>query len=179
MDNLEKYIRDNKKEFDQHRADKEKLWANISERLDKTSEPIPLWRSGVFKIAAAVILFVGLSLLTLIVVNGGTAEAAEGYATEELLEIDRHYQGLVFQQVKLLKDHPRLSEEDKEEFLSFMDELDEEYEQLKVEMRDNLDNERVLEAIVNNYKKRIELIEKLLQQINSSKNESEYEGYVL
>ena len=51
--------------------------------------------------------------------------------------------------------------------------------QLKLEMRDNLDNERVLEAIVNNYKKRIELIENLLKQINASKKEIDYEGYTL
>jgi hypothetical protein len=103
----------------------------------------------------------------------------EGYASEELLEIDMHYQHLVHQQVVLIQENPKLSAMDKEEFLSFMDELDEEYMQLKLEMRDNLDNERVLEAIVNNYKKRIELIENLLKQINASKNEMDYEGYTL
>ena len=60
-----------------------------------------------------------------------------------------------------------------------MDELDEEYKQLKLEMQHNLDNELVLEAIVNNYKKRIELIENLLKQINASKKEMDYEGYIL
>jgi len=46
-------------------------------------------------------------------------------------------------------------------------------------MRNNLDNERVLEAIVANYKKRIELIENLLQQINDAKKTSEDYGYTL
>ena len=103
----------------------------------------------------------------------------DAYANEELLEIDMHYQHLVYQQVQLVKNHPKLSASDKEEFLSFMDELDVEYQQLKMEMRNNLDNERVLEAIVANYKKRIELIENLLKQINASKKEMDYEGYVL
>ena len=81
--------------------------------------------------------------------------------------------------MQLVKNHPKLSADDKEEFLSFMDELDREYQQLKLEMRNNLDNERVLEAIVANYKKRIELIENLLRQINASKKEMDYEGYIL
>ena len=61
-----------------------------------------------------------------------------------------------------------------------MDELDAEYEVLKKEMQKNLDNEQVLEAIVGNYKKRIELIENLLHQLNESKkpDEDEY-GYTL
>jgi len=66
-----------------------------------------------------------------------------------------------------------LSEENKAEFLSFMDELDAEYEVLKKEMQKNLDNELVLEAIVSNYKKRIELIENLLHQLNESKKQDE------
>ena len=101
------------------------------------------------------------------------------YASKELLDIDMHYKGLVSYQVQLVQNNPNLSEEDKAEFLSFMDELDAEYEQLRIEMQSNLDNERVLEAIVSNYKQRIELIENLLKQINDSKlNDDDY-GYTL
>ena len=60
-----------------------------------------------------------------------------------------------------------------------MDELDDEYAILKLEMKKNIDNERVLEAIIGNYKKRIELIEKLLKQINDSKKTIEEYGYTL
>jgi hypothetical protein len=79
----------------------------------------------------------------------------------------------------MVKNHPDLSQEDKDEFLSFMDELDEEYGVLKLEMEKNLNNERVLEAIIGNYKKRIELIENLLRQINDSKMINDDYGYTL
>ena len=46
-------------------------------------------------------------------------------------------------------------------------------------MKKNLDSEIVLEAIISNYKKRIELIENLLQQINESKITDENDGYNL
>lgn len=181
MDNFEKYIQENKEAFNVHKVDRDKLWKGIADQLDEKEVPkvISLWKSGKLRIAASIVLLVGLSLLTFLFVGNPSAQEMEGYASEELFEIDLHYKNLVFQQVQLVKNHPKLSAADKEEFLSFMDELDREYEQLKQEMKYNLDNELVLEAIVNNYKKRIELIENLLKQINASKNEMDYEGYIL
>ncbi|SHG71354.1 hypothetical protein [Flagellimonas flava] len=181
MDNFEKYIKENKEAFNVHKADKDKLWQGISDQLDEKEEPkvVPLWKSGKLRIAASLAVVIGLSILTFLMLGNPSTQSMEGYASEELFEIDLHYKNLVYQQVQLVKNHPKLSAGDKEEFLSFMDELDQEYEQLKQEMQNNLDNELVLEAIVNNYKKRIELIENLLKQINASKNETDYEGYIL
>ncbi|MER3376183.1 MAG: hypothetical protein RIM83_16205 [Allomuricauda sp.] len=180
MDNFEKHIRENKQAFDTHKVDKDKLWQGIASQLDEKPKPkvIPLWKSRKLWVAASIVLLMGLSLMTFFTMDTSN-QNRDAYANEELLEIDMHYQHLVHQQVQLVKDHPKLSDEDKEEFLSFMDELDEEYQQLRMEMRDNLGNERVLQAIVENYKKRIELIENLLKQINASKKEMDYEGYVL
>ena len=181
MDNFEKYIKENKEAFNVHKVDKDKLWQGIATALEEKEAPkvIPLWKSGKFRIAASVVFLVGLSLVTFLMLGNPNAQEMDGYASEELFEIDLHYKNLVYQQVQLVKNHPKLSTADKDEFLSFMDELDEEYDQLKLEMKSNFDNERVLEAIVNNYKKRIELIENLLKQINASKNEMDYEGYIL
>lgn len=181
MDNFEKHIKENKEAFNVHKVDKNKLWEGIASQLEEKDKAkvIPLWKSRKLRIAASIILLMGLSLTTFLMVSNPVPQMGEGYANEELLDIDMYYKNLVFQQVQLVKNHPTLAAEDKEEFLSFMDELDDEYEQLRLEMQNNLDNELVLEAIVNNYKKRIELIENLLKQINASKNETDYEGYIL
>ncbi|MCP4975491.1 MAG: hypothetical protein GY931_04970 [Maribacter sp.] len=179
MDNFEKHIREHATEFDEHKADTAKLWENIAKEL-KTEEPkvIPLWKSPMIRIAASVVLLLGLAgYIGMSVLGMGNTETQ--YASKELLDIDMHYKGLVSYQVELVKNNPKLSDGDKTEFLSFMDELDEEYEQLRVEMRNNLDNERVLEAIISNYKQRIALIEQLLQQINESNIIKEDYGYTL
>ena len=179
MDNFEKHIRENAAQFNTERADKAKLWANIAPALEKP-EPkvVPLWKRPIFRMAASVVLFLGIaSFLGLSIYGTGVDETH--YVSKELMDIDSHYQGLVAYQVALVQNSPHLSAMDKEEFLSFMDELDLEYETLRTEMRSNLDNERVLEAIVANYKKRIELIENLLQQINDAKKTSDDYGYTL
>ena len=179
MDNFEKHIRENAAEFDEYMADKEKMWANIAGELKtETRKAIPLWRSPMLKMAATLLLFLGIASVIVLQVFGPTNDEIQ-YASKELLDIDMHYKGLVSYQVQLVKDNPNLSEEDKTEFLSFMDELDAEYEQLRLEMNKNLDNEQVLEAIVSNYKQRIELIEKLLKQINESKVIDDDYGYTL
>ncbi|MDT0621458.1 hypothetical protein [Croceitalea vernalis] len=178
MDNFEKHIRDNAAQFDEHKADRTKMWANISTELEK-EEPkvIPLWKSPIIRIAASFLLLIGIgSFIGLSVFSGGEQTQ---YASKELMDIDIHYQNLVSYQVKLVQNSPNLTDDDKAEFLSFMDELDAEYKTLRIEMRNNLDNERVLEAIVANYKKRIELIENLLKQINDSKLQEEDYGYTL
>ena len=181
MDNFEKHIRENKQLFDDQKADRAKLWANIESKLDNP-EPkvVPLWKSPLLRIAASVVLVFGLSAFiwtTMLTTSNNTLQ--NGFVSQELQDIDVHYKSLVSNQVQLVKDHPKLSDKDKEEFLLFMVELDEEYALLKLEMQKNLDNEIILEAIVGNYKKRIELIENLLHQINDAKKTNDDYGYIL
>lgn len=178
MDNFEKYIKENKLHFDEYKADKSKLWLNIESRLEKPvseTRSITLWNHTIMKVAAIFIIALGLFS----VINISTESSNDDIVSQELNEIDSHYKGLVAYQVKLVNKNTELSPEEKTEFLSFMDELDEEYEILKIELKKNLDNERILEAIVINYKKRIELIENLLKQINSTKNMENDDVYTL
>lgn len=180
MDNFEKHIRENAAEFEDHKADRSKMWASIALQL-KAEEPkvIPLWKSPVLKIVASIAIVLGISGIIGLMVYGSGPLTETQYVSKELLDIDIHYKSLVSYQVQLVRDNKNLSEEDKAEFLSFMEELDAEYEELRQEMEKNLDNELVLEAIVSNYKQRIELIENLLRQINDSKLQEEDYGYTL
>jgi len=181
MDNFEKHIRENKQLFDDQKADRARIWANIESKLDNPkSEVVPLWKSPLLRIAASVVLVLGLSAFiwtTMFTTSNNTGQ--NGFVSQELQDINVHYKSLVSSQVRLIKDHPKLSNEDKEEFLMFIVELDEEYKLLKLEMQKNLDNEVILEAIVGNYKKRIELIENLLRQINDTKKTNDDHGYIL
>jgi len=181
MDDFEKNIRANKSLFDEHKADRSKLWANIESKLDTPKakpKVIKLWSQPMFKVAATIVIALGIfSLVNIMNTNGESQH--NNFANQELNDIDAHYKGLVAYQVKLVDKNTQLSAKEKKEFLSFIDELDVEYEALKIELNKNLDSEVILEAIVINYKKRIELIENLLKQINSSKNLEDEEAYIL
>lgn len=184
MDNFEKHIQENKELFDDQKADKRKMWDAISIELDAVEiisvKVIPLWRRPLFKIAASILVLLGLfTIVGPLVINLTNTGIETNYAAKEVLDIEMHYQNLVEYQVNLVKEHPSLSKQDKDEFLSFMQDLDDEYDLLKLEMKKNLDNERILEALIDNYKKRIEIIENLLKKINSSKKINDDYGYTL
>lgn len=177
MDNFEKYIQKNKQLFNQHTPDKAKMWAAISNELNNEKPKlIPLWKSLKFRVAASIIIVLGIFSIIGFSFNQNTSNS---FVNQELQEIDMHYQGLVAYQVQLVQKNTQLSSADKEEFLSFNNELDKEYEALRLELGENLDNELVLEAIISNYKKRIELIENLLEQINNSKSKVSKDEYIL
>jgi len=180
MDNFEKHIRENKNLFDDHKVNKEKIWANISNDLNHKEIKVKvLWKSSIVKIAASLLLLLGIATTIGVTVDHNLNIEKSTYAPRELQEIDMHYKNLVSYQVKLVENLSGLSDDEKAEFLSFMDELDDEYDALRLEMKNNLNNELVLEAIVSSYKKRIELIENLLKRINNSKNQDDDYGYIL
>lgn len=182
MDNFEKQIKEKKLLFDDQKADKAKLWAHIETRLDNSGKEIkvvPIRKSILFKVASGFAVIVGLFAMTVFLQYFNTEEK-NVVIDHELRDTNSYYQSLVSYQVELVKNHPKLTAADKKEFLSFMDTLDEEYEILRSELENNLDNDRVFEAIVENYKKRIEIIENFLKQINNSKELNQDENvYIL
>ncbi len=179
MDELEKYIKENKHLLNEQKADKEKLWQNIEPRLEKSKTKY-LWGLSGLKIAATILIVVGMfSMITLFLIPGSNHNTQNTIVHQELKDINNYYENLVSFQVQLIQSNTQLQAKDKEKFLSFMDDLDKEYNILRLEMTKNLNNEYILEAIVNNYKKRIELIENLLEQINDSKKSTDNEDYIL
>ena len=179
MDEFEKFIKQNKSKFNDHKADTSKIWNAINLELDTPkTKVVPLWKSTIFKVAASVIIILGI--LTIVKLSVGiSSDSSSNLANTELQEINFHYQKLIVAQVNLVKKNTNLSADNKEEFLGFIEELDKEYNTLIIDLNDNLDNELVLEAIVNNYKKRIELLENLLKQIKESKNNTDDNVYIL
>ncbi|MEO1013538.1 MAG: hypothetical protein AAFX53_19770, partial [Bacteroidota bacterium] len=159
MDNFEKNIRENKALFDEHIPERDKMWARIASELEESRpKVIPLWRSFKFRAAASIVLVLGMGMvLGLSLLGTAGQNPQDTIISQELRDIDMHYKELVSHQVQLVQNHSKLSDADKTEFLLFMDELDQEYEALKLEMRKNLDNEVILEAIIANYKKRFSI----------------------
>ncbi len=176
MSDFEKHIKENKSLFDDKTADKDRIWAAIDSELSKqVPKKIKSKRFYFMRVAAGIAIVLGLYTT----IQFFTADEPNSNVDTGLQDIDMHYINLVSKQVQLVKNHPKLSADDKEDFLSFMNELDEEYEILKIELNNNLNNELILEAIVKNYKQRIELIENLLKQINDSKKLKDDYGYIL
>ncbi|TYA74161.1 hypothetical protein [Seonamhaeicola marinus] len=164
-DEFEKYVESQKSEFDVHsidESDKLRLWSNIVTEVAKP-EPkvIPLWKKPAFKVAASIILLLGI---TLFFANPIDSANESSFANQELNDIDNHYKLLVNNQIELIKNNNYLSEKDRADFLTLIDDLDSEYETLKKELKLGINNQKIIEAIINNYRKKIKLMEDLLNR---------------
>ncbi len=180
-DELEKYVKEHREAFDDfkpNKADMLNLWDKIENELPEPAKPvIPLWRKTVFRVAASVVLFFGFALMYFIVLNSGNTE--HQIVNQELYEIDNHYKILVNNQIELIKNSKSLSKADQDDFLLLIEDLDKECENLKNELKEGINNQRIIEAIIANYRKKLELMENLLERIYATKNNLDHDEIIL
>jgi len=169
-DELEKYIIENKNEFDDYKleeVEKLKFWSKISDELPEQSrEVISILKKPVFKIAASILLLLGCGF-SYIMLNTNNHE--NSFVNEELHEIDNHYKSLVNNQIQLIRNNTNISVADQDDFLLLIDDLDAEYDKLKKELKQGVNNKKIMEAIINNYRKKIQLMEDLLDRLYPTK----------
>jgi len=180
MDELKKYTIKNQGKFDDYdldEVDKLRLWSGVvSELPEKPKKVIPLWKKPAFRVAASVVLLLGFTLFFFMFGNVNTEQQI---ANQELYEIDNHYKLLVNNQIDLIKNNTNLSKADQDDFLSLIDDLDNEYEKLKEELKLGINNKKIIEAIISNYRKKIQLMEDLLQRTYPIKPDFEDEAIIL
>jgi hypothetical protein len=181
-DRLEDFIREHSAEFDLYEPDL-KLWNKIEKEI--TPKKVINWRFYVTR-AAVILLIFGASFLAQRIwfkKGSGIIKTNQKTATiiiPELQEAEMYYSGLItekMQEVKpLLTENPSLEKELKAD----LGELDSIYASLKNDLQDNIANDEVIEAMIQNYRLRISILEDMLTYLksedkNDSINTTEYE----
>lgn len=181
-DRFEDFIREHSAEFDLHEPDMA-LWNKIEK--DIAPKRVINWRFYVSR-AAVILLIFGASFLAqqlwLKKDSGGIKikHQTARIVIPELQEAEVYYSGLIsekLQEVKpLLKENPSL----KKELDADLGELDSIYSNLKNDLKDNIANDEVIEAMIQNYRLRISILEDMLMYLksddeNDSINKTEYE----
>jgi hypothetical protein len=172
-DRLEEYVRSHREEFDVFEPG-ESLWEGIEKKIE-SGKKIHL---GFYLIRAAGIAAIFLISLTIHRFFFRTSDQA--LEIPELVEAEIYYSGLIDN--KLEEVRPLLSEypEIESEIDTDLSELDSVYKSLKEDLKDNVSNQEVVEAMLDNYRMRIEILEEMLQYLESknddkTSNYSEYE----
>ena len=168
-DELKKWVEEDRSDFDLYKTDHDVLWGEIEAALDKTGERP--WRrlyfvSGVA--ASLVILFgVGWALF-----SGMVWDTRDGYAlreiSPELAETEYYYAERVSQMMHLIEQTEAQIDPSVFEDLTLLDSA---YQELKHDLRDNVDNEEVIDAMIQNYRIKLKILEHILEQIKDDHTE--------
>ncbi len=171
-DRLEDFVRNHNQEFDIFEPE-DRLWEGIEKKLDKANRrPVSFYIYRVTAVAALIAILFGVQQFLIIRHNAGEMP--------ELQEAELYYTSLINQKMEQVK--PYLSEYPglEEELNSDLSELDSIYKDLKEDLKDNIANQEVLEAMIENYRLRINILEEMVQFLDDTgddinNNNSEYD----
>jgi len=169
MDEFEKHIRNGREGIDIHDPDPG-LWSRIETGLPRRER-----RIGSFIWKAAVILIVAGAGLTLILRTINKTEKTDDLKITAVRETSLYYNSQInslYEEAKpLLTDNPDI----RMELDNSMGELDSLSVEIRKDLSDNIANEEVVEALIRNYRLRIELLEDML--VLMKKKEAENKSF--
>jgi len=164
-DRFEQFVRENRQAFDIREPDP-RLWEGIEKRTRITRRRV-VWQ----RVAIVAVIFAASWAVNESIHRFRNPDAAPQAAASPLKEAEAYYTHLVNQRLEELKPIiagcPSLADE-----LNYdMSELDSVYTDLKDDLKDNMANQEVIEAIIENYRLRIRILEDLLTEIKPMKDE--------
>lgn len=163
-DRLEEFIKANREEFDQLEPS-EKVWENISKPKHKSSKLINYF----LRVAAVVtiaVVFTVLVVKTGLIKTDETIVQTEDPELRELIEAEAFYATQVNEKMDEIRKCYDTFPEIKEEVETDLTELQEMYDVLKIDLKDNISKKAVIEAMIENNRFRLKMVDQVLDQIN-------------
>ncbi|HLN75000.1 MAG TPA: hypothetical protein VK205_17030 [Prolixibacteraceae bacterium] len=166
-DRLESFVNENRHDFDGQEPS-DKIWEAISRQLDKQAPKRPekyLW----MKIAAVVVM--GLVASGIIIYQSyqkGHQTAIARHVdpeVQELMETEAYYSQEVNYKMAEIEKCYQVNPELKIEIENDLNELEVMYRSLKNDLKDNISNKEVIEAMIENNRNRVKLVDEVLEQI--------------
>jgi hypothetical protein len=182
-DQLEDLIKKNRDEMD-HREPKTDHLARFKEKLNTVEEEpandSEFNLSYFLKIAAMVVIVFGLAFMLLNNNESGKETAstdappqkvALGEVSGEMAAVEQYFEGAL--QVKLEEvDAFKMNDATfVADFMKNLNELETQYQQLKSDLALNFGDQRIVNAMIQNFRLRVKLMEKLIEQMQITQKE--------
>ena len=170
MDELEKFIVENKIKFDKHKPSPE-IWKRLSS-LSSGSKKGRKHFIFILSRAAAVVLIFTLSFMLHEYIDYKREKAVSGKINiykyyPELQEAEVYYKHLVTGKMKEMKPFLNRNPMIESDLATEMAKLDSVYKSLKTDLLDNISNDQIIEAMILNYRLRLEILEELLTELRT------------
>lgn len=182
-DRFENFIEENREHLDFHEPDPA-IWDKLEKNI--RAKHRFNWKLILSRAAVVAVIFAASYAANEMIHRMGTGgtkalNAAKENAIPGLTEAEAYYTGLLKQKMDELKpvmaNCPSLEEE-----LNYdLSELDSVYADLKRDLKDNMANQEVIEAIIENYRLKINILEDILSEITPTDDECipKSDGYAL
>jgi len=167
-DNLKKYIARHRSEFEIYQTDLDNLWKDIEGGLDQKHINRIGWKP-ILRIAASIVLLfvIGVAIFRF---AENTRKYKDGISlaeiSPELAEAEYYYSRLVEEKFALIRTNdssldPLIIHE--------FEPLDSAYQDLKNDLKDNMDNEEVINAMIQNYRIKLQILQQILDNMELNK----------
>lgn len=174
-DPLEQYVIKNRERFDLIEPDSG-VWERINVDLNSKKRISLLKRSGFWKVAAVLAIITFTFVFQEFRYNSGSFLSKDNKSDfdetqiPELLEAKVYFSGMYNIKMneinKLSYNYPDVIDD-----LNFdLGELDKVYDELKNDLKDNISNQEVIEAMILNYRLKLRILEDFLKQLNKTVN---------
>ena len=175
MDKLEEHIRKNREDLDRY-SPSSGTWKRIERGLKNERSPLSQWLS----IAAMVIVILGTAVVFLRPGNRWSntnremrSDAALTTANPQLKETEIYYNNVVNslyrEAIPMLTGNPEIEKE----LNTDISQLDSICSEIKKDLKDNIANQEVVEALIQNYRIKIRLLEDMLIILKENENNPE------
>jgi len=167
-DRLESFVNENRHEFDQMEPS-DKIWEAISNQLNEQSKP-KIRKLNWMKVAVVAAILVLVPTIIYQVKFAHQSQMGKAVQldpeVQELMEAEAFYaqevSGKLIEIQKCYKIYPEL----KGEIEGDLNELETMYLSLKKDLKENISNKEVIEAMIDNNRNRMKLVDDVLEQIN-------------
>ncbi len=167
-DRLEDFVKAHREEFEIHSPSPE-IWEKLNQKLPKQATKRTLNRRWLSIAAVIAVALIGSAVLvhSLVFNNDGLRLAADtDPEVRELLEAEAYYAQQVNGKLQEIRKCYRLNPELQMEVEDDLNELEQMYNELKNDLKDNVSNKNVIEAMIENNRFRLKLVDEVLEQIN-------------
>jgi hypothetical protein len=165
MKKLENFVRDNRDDFDL-RLPSPELWDRIENELRGKAHKKFSW----IKVASGIAAILVVALVTTFLINKGNNKDGVANVSDpemkELLETEAYYASEVSGKMSEIQKCYNIYPELKADIESDLNELNNMYNDLKKDLKDNVYNREVIEAMIQNNRLKLELVNRVLEQVN-------------
>jgi len=167
-DRLESFVNENRHEFDPMEPS-DKIWDSINSQLNKGKKPV-VRKFIIMKIAAVLAVIVLIPAIVYQIKFSEQKQSAKAVQidpeVQELIEAEAFYAQEVSVKMTEIQRCYKVYPELKSQIQSDLTELETMYFSLKKDLNENISNKEVIEAMIENNRNRMKLVDDVLGQIN-------------